>query len=92
MPRISFEPAGKACEVNEGITILEASNAQQVGLSSCCGGQAVCTTCRVEVLRGMDHLSPVGDYEGDMLELLRIPLLRLACQTRVYGDVVVRIP
>jgi ferredoxin len=41
----------------------------------------------------MENLSPVGECEGDMLELLRIdPAYRLGCQAKVYGDVVVTIP
>ena len=93
MPKVRFESAGKVCEVSAGTTILGASNAYGVGLSSCCGGRAICTTCRVEILEGMEQLSPVGDYEKDMLELLRIgPAFRLGCQASVYGNVAVRIP
>lgn len=93
MPKVSFQPAGTVCDVTVGTTILRASNAYGAGLSSCCGGRAICTTCRVEVLDGMDQLSKVEDYESDMLELLRIGAsFRLGCQARVHGDIVVRIP
>lgn len=93
MPEITFLPAGQTCQVEEGMTILQAADAHHIGLSSCCGGQAICTTCRVSVEQGSESLSDIGEYEFDMLELLQIgPAYRLGCQARVYGDVVVRIP
>jgi len=93
MPKIAFLPSGQVCQVEEGTTILQASDDNQVGLSSCCGGQAICTTCRVRVMEGIENLSDIGDHEYDMLELLRIdPSYRLGCQAKVYGDLVVRIP
>ena len=93
MPEIKFTPTGRACQVDLGTTILEAARAHSVGLANCCGGQALCTTCRVVIESGVENLSDIADHEYDMLDLLRIgPSYRLACQTRVYGDVVVRVP
>jgi len=93
MPRITFLPSGRGCQVTEGTTILQAASAHEIDLSSCCGGQAICTTCRVMIEQGIEELSDIGDYEYDMLELLHIgPSYRLGCQAKVYGDVVVRIP
>ncbi|RMG56089.1 MAG: 2Fe-2S ferredoxin [Acidobacteria bacterium] len=93
MPTITFLPSGRVCPVEEGTTILQASRAHQIGLSHCCGGRALCTTCRVIVQQGIDHLSDIEEHEYDMLELLHLgPSYRLGCQARIYGDVVVRIP
>lgn len=92
MPKVTFLPSGRVCDVKEGSTILQASNAHQIGLSSCCGGQAICTTCRVMVEAGIENLSDIGEHEYDMLELLHIdPSYRLGCQAKIYGDIVVRI-
>ena len=46
-----------------------------------------CGTCRVRIVRGLDHCSPVESEERDFLAALDAPLdHRLACQVRVNGD------
>lgn len=93
MPEIRFLPSDQVCKVDPGATILEAAKARGVSLASCCGGRALCTTCRVMIESGLEALSDIGEYEHDMLELLDIgPAYRLGCQARVDGDVVVRVP
>ncbi len=93
MPKITFLPSRRTCDVAEGLTILQASEIHHIGLSSCCGGQALCTTCRVRVEEGVENLSDIGDHEFDMLYLLQLgSSIRLGCQTKIHGDVVVRIP
>lgn len=93
VPKVTFLPSGRVCQVEEGMTILQVSEAYEVGLPHCCGGRAICTTCRVKVEGGIEHLSDIGEYEYDMLELLSIgPAYRLGCQARIRGDVVVAIP
>ena len=59
-----------------------------------CGGNASCTTCRVEVQLGEDNLSEIDFDEQDLLdrEALIEPWHRLGCQAKVLGDVVVRVP
>ncbi|MGI8825963.1 MAG: 2Fe-2S iron-sulfur cluster-binding protein [Chloroflexota bacterium] len=56
-----------------------------------CGGHGFCTSCRVEVLQGGGNLSPVSDLERERL-CSQAGRLRLACQTRLLGDVEVRVP
>lgn len=54
-----------------------------------CGGVGQCGTCVVEILEGMDRLSPRTAAEDRHLK--RKPdSFRLACQTKVNGDVVVK--
>ncbi|MBM3302586.1 MAG: 2Fe-2S iron-sulfur cluster binding domain-containing protein, partial [Deltaproteobacteria bacterium] len=59
-----------------------------------CGGNASCTTCRVEVQVGGECLSEIEFEEQDLLdrEALTEPWHRLGCQARIMGDVVVRVP
>lgn len=61
-----------------------------------CGGQCACATCHVQIMRGLEHLAPIGDHEQDWLDLLddATPLSRLACQcVRVQrGEVAVEVP
>jgi 2Fe-2S ferredoxin len=93
MAVVTFLPAERVCQVGEGTTILQAAKTQSVDLASCCGGNAICTTCRVIIEKGIENLSDIGEHEYDMLELLHIgPSYRLGCQAKIYGDVVVRIP
>jgi ferredoxin len=55
-----------------------------------CGGQARCTTCRVEVLSG--DVPPMSDAERDALEEPElIAQYRLSCQIRVQSDLSVRV-
>lgn len=54
-----------------------------------CGGYGQCGTCIVEVVDGMDNLSP--RTEAEKRKLKRKPdSYRLACQTLVNGDVTIR--
>lgn len=54
-----------------------------------CGGYGQCGTCIVEVVDGMDNLSP--RTEAEKRKLKRKPdSYRLACQTLVNGDVSIR--
>jgi adenylate cyclase len=71
-------------------TILETSLAAGVLHYHQCNGRARCTTCRVRVIEGEEHLSPPDSAEKDVL--LRHHLasdVRLACQTYVKGEVTI---
>ena len=95
MPQITFlQPDGKSGEVPHNVTVLEAAELLGVPLTHDCGGNASCTTCRVEVQTGGDRLSEIDFDEQDLLdrEALSEPWHRLGCQARVLGDVVVRVP
>jgi len=95
MPRVTFlHPEGRSGEVEMNISLLDAAKALGFQLNHDCGGNASCTTCRVEVQVGLDQLSEIEFDEQDLLdrEALSEPWHRLGCQARVLGDVVVRVP
>jgi 2Fe-2S ferredoxin len=95
MPRVTFlHPEGRSGEVEMNTSLLEAAKALGFPLNHDCGGNASCTTCRVEVQAGHEQLSEIDFDEQDLLdrEALSEPWHRLACQARVLGDVVVRVP
>ena len=95
MPRVTFlHPNGKSGAVTENVTLLDAAKELGFTLNHDCGGNASCTTCRVEVQTGSEHLSEIDFEEQDLLdrEALSEPWHRLGCQARVLGDVVVRVP
>jgi 2Fe-2S ferredoxin len=95
MPRVTFlHPEGKSGEVPSNVTLLEASKILDFPLNHDCGGNASCTTCRVEVQAGGECLSEIDFDEQDLLdrEALSESWHRLGCQARVLGDVIVRVP
>jgi 2Fe-2S ferredoxin len=95
VPKVTFlHPEGKSGEVPENLSLLEAAEALGFPLNHDCGGNASCTTCRVEVQSGKEHLSDIDFDEQDLLdrEALTEPWHRLGCQARIHGDVVVRVP
>ncbi|WP_390630369.1 2Fe-2S iron-sulfur cluster-binding protein [Leptothermofonsia sichuanensis] len=51
-----------------------------------CGGYGQCGTCIVEVIEGMENLSPRTDVENRKLRK-KPENYRLACQTLVHGPV-----
>jgi len=54
-----------------------------------CGGYGQCGTCVVEIVEGMENLSPRTDFEQKVLRK-KPESFRLACQTLVNGPVSVK--
>ncbi|MCT7948564.1 (2Fe-2S)-binding protein [Ancylothrix sp. C2] len=54
-----------------------------------CGGYGQCGTCIVEIVEGMENLSPRTDFEDRKLKK-KPQNYRLACQTVVNGPVIVK--
>ena len=80
--------------VSTGETILEGAIAQDIPIQHACGGFCACTTCHVVVKSGAEHLSEPEEEELDRLETIADNYQaksRLACQSKVNGDVVVEI-
>jgi adenylate cyclase len=78
-------------DAREGQTILEISLENGISHIHACGGRAKCSTCRVIVLEGLSHLGPRTNEEMKLAEIKGLEEnIRLACQTKVYGDISVR--
>ncbi|WP_460893852.1 adenylate/guanylate cyclase domain-containing protein [Rufibacter soli] len=79
----------KVIPVEPGQTVLEASLAAGIPHYHACGGKGQCTTCRVLVLHGKEHLSPLSSHEKAIKAVRKFPDdVRLACQTLVTGPTV----
>jgi 2Fe-2S ferredoxin len=94
MPRVTFLPAQIAVEVDAGTTVLDAALSHNVPINYNCGGNCACSTCHVIVELGFETLNEITEDEMEMLEEAD-PLTaqsRLACQSVVTADLVVRIP
>ncbi|WP_078553472.1 2Fe-2S iron-sulfur cluster-binding protein [Bacillus alkalicellulosilyticus] len=87
MPKVTV-PGHGSFEVQEGTKLVLALEDNGVNILHRCGGNARCTTCRVEVAEGdFGDLTPIEQQafaaKGVTDEL------RLSCQVRVTGDVTV---
>ena len=84
MPRVHFVDEGKAAEFPAGRTLLSCAQEMGVRVSSVCGGDGACGTCRIEVVNGWDNLTPpTPDETYKELD----PPYRLSCQAKLAGDV-----
>ena len=87
--RVTY-PDGRAVMVSAGFTILEASRFGRIPHVSVCGGRGRCSTCRVRIDRGAESLPAPSQAELRVLRRVgAAPSVRLACQTRPTGDVMV---
>ncbi|MCO6475428.1 MAG: 2Fe-2S iron-sulfur cluster binding domain-containing protein [Phaeodactylibacter sp.] len=70
------------------MNLLEAAIKNRIPHMQECGGNGRCTTCRVKILDGLQHVAPRNALESRMaLRRGWDPSVRLACQTRVRGPV-----
>lgn len=91
MHSITIFPDKKSTNLKEGQTILEASLGMDVPHAHSCGGNARCSSCRVIVTEGKDHLPPRNEKEERLASKLGFkPHIRLACQTVPITDIAVR--
>ena len=90
MPTVTVEGVG-SFEVESGKKLVLAIEDSGIDILHRCGGQAKCTTCRVEVLDG--EASPMEEAEQQRLALESAftPSTRLSCQMRVTGDLSIRV-
>lgn len=85
-PPILTHPSGPL-PVFPGATVLEILRDYGIPHASVCGGRARCTTCRIQVGKGSEHLPPPLTLEAKALERIRAtPGTRLACQVRPTTD------
>ncbi|KPA11049.1 metal-binding protein [Candidatus Magnetomorum sp. HK-1] len=85
---ITFLPYKRDIVVNEGENLIRAAMEAGVHINASCGGEGVCSKCRICVEQ--------GTLEGGLSERLSKEDVekgyRLACKSTVTSDVVIRIP
>ena len=70
-----------------GETLFEIGRRNQVAIPTSCVGKASCGLCRVVIVAGEQHLTPMGPLEKRHLgNVYFITKQRLSCQTRLVGD------
>lgn len=86
---------GAVVDAHDGESVMEAAERGGLFWPVGCARNGECTNCAMEVLSGIGRLTGMGRYERANLVRQRGPRstddarLRLACQARVLGDVVV---
>lgn len=67
------------------LSLMEVLKASEYNILATCGGMALCATCHVEVLDGIDDLPSANDSELNMLDTLpdADDNSRLACQLKI---------
>jgi len=93
MPKVQAETANGLVETEApaGKKLVLAIEDAGVDILHRCGGNARCTTCRVELLDG--EAGEMGELEKNRLamEAELEPNVRLSCQVRVNSDLHVRV-
>ena len=83
MGKLIFEHSGEEFEIGDGEPI--ASTCEEAGVPFACT-EGICGTCVIEVVDGMNNLTPSTQEEKDFLG--ESPNERLACQCKLKGGCV----
>ena len=67
------------------LSLMEVLKASEYSIQATCGGMALCATCHVDVVNGIENLGLPNDAELDMIDTLPNAGTnsRLACQIRI---------
>ena len=87
MPRLTIETVG-TFDVPEGERLVLAIERQGVDILHACGGNARCTTCRVEFIDGEPE--SMTRAEKEKLAQRELSGVRLSCQIACDHDMAVR--
>ena len=90
MPKLTYTDEKCDVQFSEAQSILNISNENKVEHLHVCGGLK-CSTCRVQILDGLENCSERSEKEQIIADKLDFPDdVRLACQTLLSGDASVR--
>jgi len=87
---VHFEPSRREVRVVHETNLVDAVLQAGLGLGQSCDGIALCGFCRVQVLDGLENLSPMAEEERKILVAQHAgDNERLACCSRVSGPVTI---
>lgn len=96
MARVTFLPSGLVAPGIAGESLFEIGRRNGVPISTSCVGKASCGLCRVVIVAGEEHLTPIGPLERRHLgNVYFITKQRLSCQTRLTtaeAEVTIEVP
>lgn len=91
MAQIVYQNETVVEETDLSLSLLDVSQKNGIPHMHACGGNARCSTCRVLVLENLDHVCPRNEAEAQLAERRGFTDdIRLACQSRIDGDVMIR--
>lgn len=77
----------RSVKIAKGQSILSASLEAGIPHYHACGGQGKCSTCRVLVKDGAEHITPANKVEQELSKKISLPKnVRLACQSFAEGS------
>lgn len=86
--RLTHEGREVVLEVARKANLLRSIQENQIPIGSACGGNGLCASCKVMVLKGDKNLSPQNDIELGLATRNQLQSNeRISCQTKVLGDV-----
>ncbi len=93
MPKIEAETAAgvQVFEGESGRKLVLAIEDAGIDILHRCGGNAKCTTCRVEILAGDPGEISDGERDRLALEAGLAENVRLACQVRITDDLKIKV-
>jgi len=84
------ESGTKELLVQGGDYLINYLSANNINLSSSCGGKAICGYCKVQVVKGGGPILPTE--EPFMTREAKLKGMRLGCQVKVRNDIEIYIP
>lgn len=83
---------GVEVDAHAGESLFDVGARISAGIDTSCVGKGTCGLCRVKVLSGAENLNPFTDEERKHLgNVYHLTKVRLACRTRISGDVAIEI-
>ena len=87
---VTQESGAKELLVQGGDYLINYLTANNIDLSSSCGGKAICGYCKVQVVKGGGPILPTE--EPFMTREAKLKGMRLGCQVKVRNDIDIYIP
>ena len=85
---VRFDPFGKAVQVKEGTSLLEAAGEAGIIINSVCGGDGICGRCKMIVKEGNVRSEATTLLSREEIQNGMV----LACRAYVTSDIVAHIP
>ena len=91
MSKLEILPDDTNIDIGNDETILTASLRNSIPHLNACGGIGKCSTCRISIVSGIENCLSPNEVEKQLADKIGLPSdIRLACQTKVTGDVKLR--
>ena len=91
MSKLEILPDDTNIDISSDETILTASLRNSIPHLNACGGIGKCSTCRISIVSGIENCLSPNEIEKQLADKIGLPSdIRLACQTKVTGDVKLR--